>query len=248
MVVNHKLFMRKVAFLLAGLACLLGRAALAAGTPRGNLLELHSCELYAGGCIVSSEATLDGRYMLRAWDFTGGSFAGTDLAGLKVALLQASNENLAAPGSAAAGRAVVYLPADATAAQREVLLAWVKSTQKGMMPAECEARTVPLTFTKTVNGYALSGGQYFSVSTAPLETCESGACGEALWYTPRSSSSRFTVAVDHASRVMEPLLALRWEEAGKRNVFLAKFGEASPVKETFVSSADFCSAANGKLF
>ena len=45
--------------------------------PRGSLMEVHSCELYAGGCVVSSEATLGGRYMLRAWNLSGGSFAGT---------------------------------------------------------------------------------------------------------------------------------------------------------------------------
>ena len=63
---------------------------LAADPPRGSLLELHSCELFAGGCVVSSQATLEGRYMLRAWDFTGGSFAGADLTGLQLGSRAAS--------------------------------------------------------------------------------------------------------------------------------------------------------------
>ncbi|HVV71875.1 MAG TPA: hypothetical protein VHI52_10310, partial [Verrucomicrobiae bacterium] len=59
--------------LLCGLAIALGSTLHAATVPRGTLIELHSCELYAGGCIVSSESTLGGRYMLRAWNFSGGT-------------------------------------------------------------------------------------------------------------------------------------------------------------------------------
>src|SRR5215471_5968028 len=66
--------MKSLAFLLTALACFFCRQTLAASQPRGSMLELHSCELYAGGCVVSSEATQGGRYMLRAWHFSDGSF------------------------------------------------------------------------------------------------------------------------------------------------------------------------------
>src|SRR5712672_3470588 len=84
----------------------------AAEQPRGTLLELHSCELYAGGCVVSSEEPLDGRYMFQAWNFTGGDFQGANFAGLKLAVLQASTANLAADKTHA-DRVVVYLPEQA---------------------------------------------------------------------------------------------------------------------------------------
>jgi hypothetical protein len=88
--------MKKLAFFAAISGCLSLCPAFADDQPRGSLMEVHSCELYAGGCVVSSEATLGGRYMLRAWNFSGGSFAGSDLAGLQVALLESSSDNLAA--------------------------------------------------------------------------------------------------------------------------------------------------------
>src|SRR6266567_9065362 len=99
--------------LLSGLAL---NNVLAGDLPRGTLLELHSCELYAGGCVVSSEATLGGRYLLRAWDFTGGKVNGTDLTGLRVAVLEAGSDNLAADKTTT-DQAVVYLPANANPAQ-----------------------------------------------------------------------------------------------------------------------------------
>src|SRR6266567_6042053 len=103
--------------LLSGLAL---NNVLAGDLPRGTLLELHSCELYAGGCVVSSEATLGGRYMLRAWSFADGGFAGADFSGLRVALLQTSSENMAADKTSAEHR-VIYLPQAATRSQRQAL-------------------------------------------------------------------------------------------------------------------------------
>src|SRR5215470_4548271 len=118
--------MKKPVLLLMALGCLALNRIYAGDQPRGTLVELHSCELYAGGCVVSSEATLGGRYLLRAWDFTGGKLNGTDVAGLKVAVLEAGKENLAAE-KATTDRAIVYLPSGASLAQTEALIAWVKA-------------------------------------------------------------------------------------------------------------------------
>ncbi len=229
--------MKIVGTLLVGLAVCAGRAQ-AVEAPHGSLLEVHSCEVYAGGCVVSSEATLGGRYLLRAWNFDGGSFVGADFAGFQVAVLQTANENLAVPGSGP-GRAVVYLPESADAAQRAALLAWVKESQPGLAKAGLETRMVPLQFEQNGVGVSFSAGKFVSVKTASLETCESGACGEALWYTPRTPTSVFTVVVDRSSAINEPLLSLKWDDAAKRNTFLARFGDR-PNHALYVSAADLC--------
>src|SRR5258707_15548280 len=96
-----------VAFLLTG-------ASLRAGeTPQGDLLELHSCQLYIGGCIASSEITQEGQYQLRVWNFSGGTHEGTLLRGLRIALLEASDQNLAVDGTRPSD-AMVYLPQSAS--------------------------------------------------------------------------------------------------------------------------------------
>ena len=238
--------MKILTLALAGLSCLLCRQSLAESQPRGSVLELHSCELYAGGCIVSSEATLDGRYMVRAWNFTGGSFRGTDLAGLSVALLQSSSENLAG-AKAKPGAVIAYLPQSASATQREALIDWLKASNGDLRSTSLQARIVPIQFTKTDTGYGLTAGNFLNVKTAPLEACATGACGEALWYTPRAQTSVFTVALNRASTVNEPLLQLKWSEAGRRSVFLGRFGEDTPAQNLYVSSAELCSVT-GKLF
>ena len=232
--------MKLLSLLSVGLSCLFGRFAVAEGQPRGTVLELHSCELYAGGCIVSSEATLGGRYMLRAWNFSGGSFNGMDLSGLSVAALQSSADNLAEP-KANPGETIVYLPATADAAQRAAVISWLKTSQPDLAKAvRLQTREVPIQFAVTDTGYRFTAGDYLSVSTAPLESCQTGACGEALWYTPRAHTSVFTVAADRSSKVREPLLQLKWDDAGRRTVFLGKFGQETPTQDLFVSSPELC--------
>src|SRR5215510_13225331 len=121
--------MRKLALLLAGISLPVA-GAFASGEPRGTLMELHSCELFAGGCVVSSEATLGGKYMLQAWNFSGGSYAGCDLAGLQLAVLHSSAQNLAFD-KAVSDQAIIYLPEKATPKQRKSLTAWATSRING---------------------------------------------------------------------------------------------------------------------
>lgn len=231
--------MKKLIFLFAGVIGFGLNGAVAADAPHGSLLEIHSCELYAGPCVVSSESPQEGRYMVRAWDFNGGSFNGADLAGLQVAVLQSSPDNLAEAGSET-GNAVVYLPKAATQVQRDALLAWLKSSQADFHPTKLQTRVVPLAFTKSDKGYAFSAGDFLSVKTASLDKCNMGGCGETLWYQPRAATSLFTVVLNNGSRVTEPLLKLRWDATGNRDIFLGRFGQTIPAKNLYVSLAELC--------
>jgi len=238
--------MKTLACLSIGFLSLGLNSALASDQPRGSLLELHSCELYAGGCLVSSEEPMDGRYMLHAWNFTGGTFSDTALSGLQLALLQSSTENLAADHTKS-DQAVVYLPQTATASQRQALLAWLKSSLPDLKSTRLQTRVVPLQFAKTATGYSFSAGDIISLKTASLESCDTGGCGESLWYTPRAPTTVFTVGVARSYRVTEPMLKLEWDDARKRSIFLAKFGETASAKNLFVTAADLCGPAD-KLF
>jgi hypothetical protein len=48
------------------------------------------------------------------------------------------------------------------------------------------------------------------------------------------------VVVNSGSKVSEPLLKLRWDAVGSRDIFLARFGEAIPAKDLYVSLAELC--------
>ena len=177
--------------------------------------------------------------MVRAWDFSGGSFNGTDLSGLQVAVLQSSADNLAEKDSKS-GEAIIYLPQGATEAQRQALSKWIKVSQTDLHPSKIQTRIVPLQFIKSDQGYSFTAGNFVSVKTASMSQCAMGNCGETLWYQPRAQTSLFTVAVNHGSKISEPLLKLRWDATGTRDIFLARFGDTVAARNLYVSIAELC--------
>jgi hypothetical protein len=99
---------------------------------------------------------------------------------------------------------------------------------------------VPLQFAKDGANYTFSAGDFISAAIVPLGSCVFGSCGEELWYKPRSSSSVFAVAVNGASRVIEPSLKLKWNDGRKRSVFVGRFGDTRLSKNAYVTADDFC--------
>ncbi len=214
----------------------------AADAPRGDLLEIHSCQVYIGGCIASSEATLEGRTELRVWSFSGGSHRGVGFDKLQVALLETSDQNLATK-DARTTAAVVYLPASATGVQNAALIDWVKGTNPQLANAKLHMRVVAMSFAKSRGSVVFSGGEFVALAAKPFEPCGLSSCGESLWYTPRSAMTPYTVEVAEKVNVNEPLLALQWIDHGKNSVFSGRFGEGRTAVAVFDPPTMMCAVA-----
>jgi hypothetical protein len=196
-------------------------AILFAEPPTGEVVELHSCEIYTGGCTVSAEATLGGRSMLRAWHIERGSHNGIDLSGLIVAAVEVADANLAMKETSARA-AVVYLPEQSQMEQQQALADWLRSTQG--LGEVVATRTTDLKFQRANAELEFAAGNLVRLETKALEQCGTGSCGEALWYQPRTKMQNAEVVVNSGSSVDEPLLQLKWRNNGTRSVFLGRFG------------------------
>ncbi len=214
-----------------GVASLAATSALADEPIQARLLELHSCELFAGGCKVSSEAPQGGRYMLRVWNFDKGSVSGVNLSGLSVAVLEVSDDNLAAQDTRPHA-AVIYLPAGASATERAALVNWLKSSQTELTSTRYATRVLPMQYRQQSLATAFTAGDVLSVRTAPREDCGLASCGETCWYRPRTQTRAFVVALNLSSRVNEPLLDFKWNDSGRPTVFLGWINEAPPADAT----------------
>ena len=237
---------KKLVTLCIGTGWLAANAAISNDQPQGRLIELHSCEVYAGACMVSSQSELGGRNTLQVWDITGGSWQGVRLKGLQVAVLESSSENLAVQ-STRADRAMVYLPENANAQQRNALLAWLQSRDPQLSLATIQTRVVPISLSTSAAGIRFQAGPFASLRAAALADCQNRVCGESLWYEPSTPTSLFTVAQNDDSQVNEPLLKLTWSDFGKRSVFVARFGVTETAQNQYVQSWDWC-GPTGLLF
>ena len=209
--------------------------------PRGDLFELHSCQLYIGGCIASSESTLDGKYLLRVWSFTGGAHGGVPFNGLQVALLETSDENLAFKNTIPSD-SVIYLPSTASPAQAVALADWIKASDPELSHAHVRTRVVPMTLAHSRSGVSFMAGNVLQFKTASFEPCGLTSRGESLWYTPRFAVSRYTVGVSERLMVREPLLALTRIDHGKSNVFEGSFGGSQTAQAPFEPITHVCAA------
>jgi hypothetical protein len=190
--------------------------------PSGEFVELHSCDLYTGGCTASSESTLLGRQLFRVWSISQGTWDNQNLAGLKVALLQLGSVNLAEKG-AFAEKAKIFLPKGLAAAQREALLCWL--TSQGIASASTQVTDAEITYQRSGQATVNVGvGDSISLSTMAIGKCSSGACGQALWYEPQVKHSSFEVLASRVSKIRDASMNFLWADHDRPNVFLASFG------------------------
>jgi hypothetical protein len=190
--------------------------------PSGEFVELHSCDLYTGGCTASSESTLLGRQLFRVWSISQGTWGNQDLAGLKVAVLELGSVNLAEKG-ALADKAEIFVPKGLAAARKEALLLWVAS--QGIGPASRRVVQTDIAYQRSGRATANAAvGDSISLSTMPIGKCSSGGCGQALWYEPQVKHSSFEVVASRTSKIRDSSMNFLWTDHDRPNVFLASFG------------------------
>jgi hypothetical protein len=190
--------------------------------PFGEFVELHSCDLYTGGCTASSESTLLGRQLFRVWSISQGTWDNQNLAGLKVALLELGSVNLAEKG-AFVEKAEIFVPKGLAAAQEEALLSWV--TSQGIAPASMRVVEAEITYQRSGDATAnVAVGDSISLSTMAIGKCSSGACGQGLWYEPQVKHSSLEVVASRVSEIRDSSMNFLWTDHDRPNVFLASFG------------------------
>jgi hypothetical protein len=190
--------------------------------PRGRFAELHSCEVFAGPCVVNSEVNQAGNYQLRIWQFDAGNLGNLPARGLTVALLEKSNENLADTGRAS--DAVAYLQPGLSAAQRSALLTWARQNTAAKLD-DAHVKVAPLQMDFANQQVRFSAGTEMTFAGSAAQDCNVGGCGEMLWYQPRVTPSSFVVDQLGQSLIVEPLLSLRWMDHGRKTLFVGRFGD-----------------------
>jgi hypothetical protein len=190
-----------------------------AAEPFGEFVELHSCDLYTGGCTASAESTLLGRQMFRIWSIERGTWSGQDLTHLKVAVLETGSRNLAEKG-ALGDRAEMFVPRDLSQVKREALISWASA--QCLLPRATPVIEAEIIYKRSGQEAIVTVGDKVSLITMPIGRCSSGACGQSLWYEPQVDHSAFEVVASRTSKIQEATLF--WADHDRPNVFLASFG------------------------
>jgi hypothetical protein len=206
----------------------LSAATLAADDRRitGEYVEARTAEVFAGGCIMNSEAETMGRQALMAWRITTGVFDGVTLDGLTVAAAVAGDRNLGmremGGEEPTAVKAIITVDPRANAAQRDALVKLVRQMSKGLITHVVRVDVAPIRFATSPTYVEVSVPDTLML-TVNKEMKHDPSCGAMQWFKP------FTALADAAMGVAEEHsfdgngLNTKWSAPNKRSAFFGTF-------------------------
>ena len=192
----------------------------------GEYVEARTAEVFAGGCIMNSEAETMGRQALMAWRITSGMFEGVRLDGLTVAAAVAGDRNLGmremGGEEPSAVKAIITVDPRANAAQREALVKLVRELSNGLITHVIRVDVAPVRFATSQNYVEVSVPDTMTL-TVNKEMKHDPSCGAMQWFTPftRLADAAMGVAEEHSFDGNG--LNTKWSAPNKRSAFFGTF-------------------------
>lgn len=215
----------RFSFSVAALSLALSSSAFAGESITGSYVEARTAEVFAGGCIMSSEAETIGRQAVLAWRIDQGGFDGQSLDGLRVVAAISGDRNLGireiggeAPSYV---RAVVYVDERATPAQQRALATLARSLSRGLISDVVSVTPVAIAFDETADTFAVTAGD---ARLQVRKTIEHGpACGAMQWFSPFTTVDDARIGTTVAHGFSGRGLDTRWSAPNRRSAFFGEF-------------------------
>ncbi len=195
------------------------------GTISGEYVEARTAEVFAGGCVMNSEAETTGRQAVMAWKIDRGSYQGVSLDGLSVVAAVNGDRNLGmremggeAPQNV---RAALVVDARATDAQREALVAMARDLSKGVVKEIVSITPAPISYWGDKDRIAVSAPNV--QLTVNKQLTHDPSCGATQWFRPLTTVRQGALGVAEAHAFSGGSLGTKWSDPNKRSAFFAKF-------------------------
>jgi hypothetical protein len=194
------------------------------GTGSGTYLEARTAEVFAGGCIMNSEAGTSGRQAVLAWKVDKGTFNGVRLDSLSVVAAVNGDQNLGIReigGNRATTKSAVYVDQRATQVQQIALIAMAHELSKGLVGTVVTVTPTAIQFTDTKDAINVAAGDASLTVAKKIDHDES--CGAMQWFQPLSSMSTSTLGTADTHSFMGSALGTKWSDPHKRSAFFGSF-------------------------
>jgi hypothetical protein len=212
------------------IALLVSTAVLSAddkGRITGEYVEARTAEVFAGGCIMNSEAETLGRQAVMAWRITSGAFNGVTLDGLTVAAAVAGDRNLGmremGGEEPTAVKAIIIVDPRANTAQRDALVTLVRQLSNGLITDVVRIDVAPVKFATSQKYVEVSVPDNNILLTVNKEMKHDPSCGAMQWFKPftKLADAALGVAEEHSFEGQG--LNTKWSAPNKRSAFFGTF-------------------------
>ena len=191
----------------------------------GDYVEARTAEVFAGGCIMSSEAETIGRQAVLAWRIRNGEFDNVALEGLSVMAAVSGDRNLGIReigGTAPAWvRASIIVDDRATPSQRDALVGFVKAASGALIDEVVEVRLAPIRFDASPHQVEVSGaGARLAVQR---HMHHDPSCGAMQWFHPFTAGADAALGFTDVNSFSGNALGTKWSHPNKRSGFVGTF-------------------------
>ncbi|HTV03398.1 MAG TPA: DUF1326 domain-containing protein [Luteitalea sp.] len=208
-----------VALALAGTSLTAAPASL-----QGTYVEARTAEIFAGGCVINSEAGTSGREAVLAWKVDRGAFNGVRLDGLSVMAAVSGDANLGVHeigGEQARTRTALVVDARASRSQREALVAMARTLSPRMVSDVVEVTAAPIHFLAGEKDVRVAAGAVRIAVRKELDHTMS--CGNKQWFSPLSAVHHAEMGTTLENAFSGTSLGTRWSDPNKRSAFYGMF-------------------------
>lgn len=206
-------------------AVLAAAPAWADGAITGQYVEARTAEVFAGGCIMSSEAETIGKQAVLAWKVDEGVWEGQRLDGLSVVAAVSGDRNLGireiggeAPSYV---RAQLYVDERATPAQQRALARMAQELSRGLMTEIVAVTPVPVQFERQGGKIRVAAG--YAQLAVETHVHHSPGCGAMKWFTPFSTVEKPQLGLATAHSFSGESLDTRWSAPNRKSAFHGTF-------------------------
>lgn len=206
----------------------LATASLVAGgknTVTGTYAEARTAEVFAGGCVMNSEAGTAGKQAVLAWKVDRGVVNGVSLDGLSIVAAVAADKNLGIHeigGALASSKSAVYVDRRATVPQQAALIAMAHELSNGVVGTIVQITPTTITFSDDSHSVRVSADQ------ASLEVAKhmdhDPSCGAMQWFHPLSTMNKgATIGQAEKHSFSGSTLGTKWSDPHRRSAFFGTF-------------------------
>lgn len=219
--------MNKTYAVLAALVLGAGMASVDATAPAGisgTYVEARTAEVFAGGCVINSEAGTAGREALLAWRVDSGTIDGVSLDGLAIVAAVSGDTNLGIHeigGDVATTRAAIYVDARASDRQRQALVDMARTLAGQTIGTIVEEVAVPIHFAEDAGTVDVATPAVRLSVNKVME--HDPTCGNKQWFQPLASVHHADIGVAEENAFRGAALGTRWSDPDKRSAFFGAF-------------------------
>ena len=181
----------------------------------GDYVEARTASVLAGPCHYNGELVTTGRDALLAWSFSGGSFHGIDLAGVRAVAAVTADDNLA---ETTAHKTELAVDAGASEAQAAAVAGLLREKCAAQLGPIVKIRRAAISFAHGEKGYAVDAPGFASLRVE--YRADNSCCVQPnlVWYSPLAPLEHrmvgFTDLAAYSGGITAP-----WSRTGEDSAF-----------------------------